>query len=42
MVEHELLRLTDLAEDWAERIQCHGRRAEPPTIIVETGWRQSA
>jgi lysophospholipid acyltransferase (LPLAT)-like uncharacterized protein len=42
LVEQELLRLTDLAEDWAERIQCHGRRAEPPTIIVETGWRQSA
>jgi hypothetical protein len=42
MVEQELLRLTDLAEDWAERIQCHGRRAEPPKMDAEVRWRQSA
>jgi lysophospholipid acyltransferase (LPLAT)-like uncharacterized protein len=33
-VEDELLRLTDLAEDWAARIRKQGNRAAPPTALL--------
>ncbi len=42
LVEAELLELTRLAEDWAERIRREGRSAAPPKIPQETAWRQSA
>lgn len=42
LVEAELLELTRLAEDWAQRIRRDGLSAAPPKIPREIAWRQSA
>jgi lysophospholipid acyltransferase (LPLAT)-like uncharacterized protein len=42
LVEAEMLRLTQLAEDWAARIRHEGRFAEPPTVCRPAAIRQSA
>jgi len=42
VVEGQLLELTRLAEDWAERIRQHGRAAAPPAIPRAASLRQSA
>jgi lysophospholipid acyltransferase (LPLAT)-like uncharacterized protein len=41
-VEGELLRLTELAEDWAARIRKQGSRAEPPTTSLLAGSQPAA
>jgi lysophospholipid acyltransferase (LPLAT)-like uncharacterized protein len=41
-VERELLRMTDLAEDWAARIRRQGRTAAAPDIAAPAPLRQSA
>ena len=42
VVENELLRLTDLAEDWAARTQKHGLHAAPPNLESAPELRRSA
>jgi hypothetical protein len=41
-VEAEMLRMTGLAEDWAERIRREGSRASEPVILKATEMRKSA
>src|SRR5439155_5565129 len=41
-VEQQLLELTQLAEDWAQRLRCGGRAAPPPTIPAIAPLRKSA
>lgn len=42
VVEHELLRLTDLAEDWAARLRRDGAKAAAPDVMQPAQLRQSA
>jgi len=42
IVEGELLRMTALAEDWAERIRKEGSRAAEPVIVPPAELRKSA
>jgi lysophospholipid acyltransferase (LPLAT)-like uncharacterized protein len=42
VVERRLHELTDLAEDWADRIRRDGSQASPPRIALQAGLRQSA
>lgn len=42
LVERELLELTMLAEDWAERIRCEGSKAKSQAFPKPESWRQSA
>jgi lysophospholipid acyltransferase (LPLAT)-like uncharacterized protein len=42
LVQAELLRLTDLAEDWAARIRRHGSAALPPDVAAHAQLRRSA
>src|SRR5262245_46525148 len=41
-VEQQLLELTQLAEDWAQRIRTQGRAAAPPSLSPATSLRRSA
>jgi lysophospholipid acyltransferase (LPLAT)-like uncharacterized protein len=41
-VEQEMLDLTQIAEDWAERIRRQGQRAEPPVLHSAERLRRSA
>jgi lysophospholipid acyltransferase (LPLAT)-like uncharacterized protein len=42
LVQQQLVELSDLADDWAERIRKQGRCAEPPQLPQTAGRRKSA